>query len=293
MEAPRETAAESGRPALASGPGRPPPAFGFGSRSDRLGAWNFYFIAKLLLFWRGLIGFHLFANVAFLVLLAVPLPSPRWRRLRVVLAVPAAVALLYYDSWLPSASRALSQAGLLSSFSASYLAELAGRFVSWPVVAMLAIAGGLYFAAARFVRADVFVAVALLAPALVHAPAQPPVGMSASAAGAGTGQAAKGPDALLKEFYLAQAQRSVSFAAPPAGSTPFDVIFLHVCSLSWDDLRAAGLSGTPSSGASTSSCAVSIPPRPTAGRPRSAFCARRADRRRIARCTRRPRRAAS
>ena len=150
MEAPRETAAESGRPALASGPGRPPPAFGFGSRSDRLGAWNFYFIAKLLLFWRGLIGFHLFANVAFLVLLAVPLPSPRWRRLRVVLAVPAAVALLYYDSWLPSASRALSQAGLLSSFSASYLAELAGRFVRLARRGHARHRRGWYFAAARF-----------------------------------------------------------------------------------------------------------------------------------------------
>src|SRR5476649_2102946 len=108
------------------GPMEAPPVFGLKSVSDRLGAWNFYFLAKLVLFALGLIGLHLVENLALVLLLGGPLASPRGRRWRPWLGVPAAIALLYYDSWLPGISRVVSQAGLLSSFSAAYLTELAG-----------------------------------------------------------------------------------------------------------------------------------------------------------------------
>jgi len=41
------------------------PAFGFKGASDRLGWWNLYFIAKLVLFAMGLIGLHLVENLVF------------------------------------------------------------------------------------------------------------------------------------------------------------------------------------------------------------------------------------
>lgn len=42
-------------------------------------------------------------------------------------------------------------------------------------------------------------------------------------------------DALLNSFYRQEAARTVSFA-PKESDAPFDVIFLQICSLSWDDL---------------------------------------------------------
>src|SRR5512146_1532611 len=104
-----------------------------------LGGWNFYFLVKFLLFWREVIGFHPLENLAFAAFLLIPVESRFWRKVKQVTAVPLAIALLYYDSWLPSIGRAVSQASLLSSFGASYLMELAGRFVNVTLLAMLVV----------------------------------------------------------------------------------------------------------------------------------------------------------
>lgn len=222
------------------------PAFGFRGASDRLGWWNLYFIAKLVLFAMGLIGLHLVENLLFAAALFA-MAAPRARRFRPWLGVPVAIALLYYDSWLPGFSRVVSQAGLVASFSASYLAELAGRFVSVKALAALAVAAAAYVAARRFVRLDVPVVVAMVGLALVLA--QPKVVEEAAATKAGSGAAPaaapRSPDAALAEFFASESKRSVKFARSPDGSPPFDVIFLHVCSLSWDDLEATGMDGHP------------------------------------------------
>ena len=57
-----------------------------------LGAWSFYFLAKLILYWRELIGFHPLENIGFAVFLLLPAASPLWRRLRTAVAVPVAVS---------------------------------------------------------------------------------------------------------------------------------------------------------------------------------------------------------
>lgn len=223
-----------------------PPMFGFRSVSDRLGAWNLYFIAKLVLVVLGLTGLHLLANLAFVAVLAA-MAHPAARRWRPWVGVPLAVALLYYDSWLPGFSRVVSQAGLVAGFSGAYLAELAGRFVNVTALAAMAIAVAAGYAALRFVRIDVLVVVVLVAVALLVPPPQgtPGAATPVAAAPAPGAPAARNPDEMLAEFFRAEAQRSVAFPAPPADAPPFDVIFVHVCSLSWDDLEATGLGQHP------------------------------------------------
>ena len=194
------------------------PTFGFKSVSDRLGWWNFYFIAKLVLFALGLIGFHLWENLAFATLLFA-MASPPARRFRPWLGVPVAIALAYYDSWLPGLTRVASQAGLVASFSGAYLMELAGRFVSWTVVAVLAMALAVYIAIARLVRVDVFVLVAMVAMALMLAPPKPAADPTPAAADAGKAAAPpRAPDELLAEFFQQEAMRSVTFSKPPEES---------------------------------------------------------------------------
>jgi cellulose synthase operon protein YhjU len=218
------------------------PSFGWKRVHDRLGAWNFYFIAKAALFALGLVDFHLVANLAFAAALAA-MAHPRTRALRPWLAAPVAIALLYYDSRLPGLARVMSQAGLVASFSGAYLVELAGRFFSAKVIAILAAAIAAFALIARFVRIDVFVAAGMAAIGLWIAPREAPNDAmpEAPAAAAGAPSAAQTPDAMVTEFFRREAQRQVAFAPPSKTAPPFDVIFVHVCSLSWDDLAATGL----------------------------------------------------
>src|SRR3989338_5803367 len=104
-----------------------------------MGIWNFYFIAKLFLYFGHYIGFHVFANLAFALFLVIPVWHPRLNLFRQLFAVPTGVALFYYDTWLPPFSRLVSQASLLKGFDAVYMVELIGRFINPAVVAGLAL----------------------------------------------------------------------------------------------------------------------------------------------------------
>jgi len=215
-----------------------------------LGNWEFYFLVKLLLFWRGVIGFHPLANLAFAAFLLIPVKSRLWRKVRQVAAVLLGIGLLYYDSWLPSFGRALSQAALVSSFDAAYLLELAGRFVSINAIAMLVIAWVAY----RFVAPRLRLGLIVIGCMALLAIFQQKQGY-ANAPIAGDSPLVKGealragekPDLnkVLRDFYEKEATRSVAFPVPLLEAVPFDVIFIHVCSLSWDDIRAAGLEQHP------------------------------------------------
>lgn len=52
-------------------------------------------------------------------------------------------------------------------------------------------------------------------------------------------------DKVLQKFFTLESARSIAFPATKPGDIPFDVIFIHVCSLSWDDLRLMGLEQHP------------------------------------------------
>lgn len=218
-----------------------------------MGAWNYYFIAKLFLYFGHYIGFHVFANLAFALFLAIPIQRPRLKLLRQIVAVPAGVALFYYDTWLPPFSRLISQASLLKGFDPVYMVELAGRFINPAVVAALALLYAVYFFARKRLRISTFVFIAILVPLLPLPKKSPDADMTAALPGATGNQSLPGlpepstnsaPEpatdeeltASLNSFYKNEAARAVSFAPPEKSDAPFDIIFLHICSLSWDDL---------------------------------------------------------
>jgi Cellulose biosynthesis protein BcsG len=95
-----------------------------------MGLWSGYFLAKLVLYAFGYLDFHPWLNLAFAIFSALPPQNARQRFAKNLIAVPLGVVLLYHDSWLPPIGRALAQAQTLSTFTASYLLELAGRLVS-------------------------------------------------------------------------------------------------------------------------------------------------------------------
>ncbi|MBC7573570.1 MAG: cellulose biosynthesis protein BcsG [Herminiimonas sp.] len=220
-----------------------------------VGGWNVYFVLKLVLLWRGLIDFHPVQNLGFFLLLAVPLP-PALRRVRFAAGLPLAVVLLYHDSFLPPIDRLFARAGALADFSVPYAIELIGRFVSGPVVALLAGAFLLLILARRLIRISTLVLAVLVALAVSRLVTPAPLAVSVAAADGGstgkTGTAAARPrlsdggsnaelDRILGKFYGDEARRVVRLPTPAASQLPFDLLFIHVCSLSWDDIQAAGL----------------------------------------------------
>mgnify|MGYP003631294703 FL=1 len=217
-----------------------------------MGLWNGYFIAKLGLFYADYIDFNVLLNLALAFAVILPLRRKVWRIARLLVAIPAAIALLYYDTRLPPFSRLLAQQQNLEQFSLSYATELLGRFIN-PSVLLYGL--GLFFIAyifARKLRLTTFVLLAIW-PAIplysmwqnqqtiVRAPQNTALvaarAEQASIAPAGAIGEPKDADidAALTRFYAEQAKRQVSFARPEA--TPaFDILIVQICSLAWDDL---------------------------------------------------------
>ena len=209
-----------------------------------MGYWSIYFIAKLGLFYSGFIGFHWLSNLAFAITLALPLASTRHRLIPSVLAMPVGLALLYYDSWLPPISRVLSQRGTLTGFSGDYLLELLGRFVNIWVIVALVLLLVVYLILRRRLR---FATLTFLG--ILSVPFASLLGGNVTLSGsprldktAAVSQIKQElePTAQLEAFYVAEQGKRLSFPSIANSAAPFDVVFLHVCSLSWDDMDYVG-----------------------------------------------------
>lgn len=220
-----------------------------------LGLWNLYFLGKFALLWVGALNFQLLPNLLLAAVLLLPLP--RWAaRLRTLLAIPAAVALLYHDSWLPPFSRLLAQPGVLD-FSPEYLLELAGRFVDWQWLGagLLLVLG--YALLAPWLRLTTLSVAGLLWLAVAQgvpelAPPAAPLQGQASSAGAAPVAQPEGPassaalNAYLERFYRDEQARRTAFPAEPSAAAPaFDLLVVNICSLAWSDLDATSLRDHP------------------------------------------------
>ena len=218
-----------------------------------MGAWSLYFLAKLGLYATHAIGLHAIANLLFAAALAWPISQlrPLLRRLRLALALPLAVALLYYDSYLPPWARLVDEAGALSNFRADYLLELAHRFVPLAALGALAGIGVLYFLLQHRLRFATLAFIGLGAAVVLPAPrlAAPlpderfvrpndPVDPEAADVAAAPLSGAQ-LDAALQAYYGAQLGKTVNFAR--AGAARFDLVLLSICSLARDDLDFLGM----------------------------------------------------
>ncbi|WP_116138562.1 cellulose biosynthesis protein BcsG [Trinickia diaoshuihuensis] len=205
--------------------------------------WNLYFILKLYLFATGHLKPLWLANLAFVTALALTSPLRRrvWRIARFIVALGIGVPLFYYEAIVPPFSRVIEEASGLGSFTAGYWLELAGRFLPPAlIIAVLAVVLG-HWLVNRWLRVATFVVIALIAvPVWRTASLAITSAQSASTSGARTTSVVEQPldhNAALAAFRTAESQRQVTFGKLSANpNEQFDVIILHICSLSWDDL---------------------------------------------------------
>ncbi len=215
-----------------------------------MGLWNLYFVGKLVLHFAGSIALDPWLNLGLAAGLLLPLRRPLWQRLRRSLAIVAASGLLYAESFMPPLRSLLREAGGLAGFSPEYLLEIAGRLFD-PVLTLWLLALGTACVLLRhWLRISAFVLVALV---LVPLTPLLRLGAGASATDAEPGAAAApvfdsgerltrasdaaGLDRAVDLFFNDESRRMLLF---PRVTRDVDIIFLHICSLAWDDLRAIG-----------------------------------------------------
>ncbi|MGO9804404.1 MAG: cellulose biosynthesis protein BcsG [Steroidobacteraceae bacterium] len=213
-----------------------------------MGLWSAYFLAKLALYAGGYIAFDPWLNLGLAIFTCLPPGNARQRLAKNLIAVPLGALLLYHDAPIPPLAQALAQLQNLSQFSAAYLWELAGRLVSWRLLLELAVIVVLYLLARRKLRLSTFVFLGILAVflapearLLTGVTPRPAVGATTGAPPEDVDLAPAALDARLARFYAEQKTVRVPFAHPGPDDPPFDILILHVCSLSWDDLRTLKL----------------------------------------------------
>jgi len=218
-----------------------------------MGLWSYYFLLKLALFWSRFIDFHVWPNLAFAAFTAIPVRQPRWRIAKQLVAIPTGIALLYHDSWLPPIQRALAQKDQLVDFNLPYLVELLSRFINVQLLLALLLMFLAWLLLRRRLRMATFAFMGIFVVALTPmvqsmagrlAPGAAPVaaGAAAVAMTTDTDLAAQTPQQLderVTRFFETESRRRVAFPSPSLEEPPFDLMFIHICSLAWDDLDFA------------------------------------------------------
>ncbi|PTB17813.1 cellulose biosynthesis protein BcsG [Trinickia symbiotica] len=205
--------------------------------------WNLYFILKLYLFATGHLKPVWFANIAFVIGLALtnPIRSRGLRFVRFTVGLCVGVPLFYYEALVPPFARVLEEAKGLGSFTLGYWLELVGRFLPPAlIIGIIAVILG-HWLVNRWLRVTTFIVVALIALPIWHtlslAITQVQSPSPGGARSAGIVEQPLDHNAALAAFRTAESQRQVTFGKLNGDpNQQFDIIILHICSLSWDDL---------------------------------------------------------
>lgn len=194
-----------------------------------MGLWNFYFLAKLYLYFRGFIRLGIFWNILFMAFLIIPVPKQfkYYKPLTVLkysLSVIFGLLLLWRDSWFPPLLESLTFLNQQGWPSKEYMYSfLLGFFNLWELIMLVAI---LIFCIVviKYIRLTPVVIVLLLIVSLREV------------------EQHKGdPEKHLAAFYESESKRVIPFEEAKMDHPDFDIIILHVCSLSWDDLKGVGI----------------------------------------------------
>ena len=191
--------------------------------------WYWYLLSAAALSFAG----YVTLNIFFTMLLAVFVhaqarflaPGNRWvSALKAAVAAALALALLWRESFLPSASTLLAfLANPATRPSLEYLAEFLRQSLNLPMLAAgLALFAAVYLAARKKPVHLVFWVYLVLVTAWIMQPRQ--------------GIAGLGGD-TPETFFAKESSRAVDFSRLAQTAPPFDVILLHVCSLSWKDIK--------------------------------------------------------
>ncbi len=193
--------------------------------------WGFYFLAKLVLYHRGSLNLDVLWNMAFCLFLMLPLPKklPKFKFLSSAKSAAnfiLGMLLLWHDSWLSPIAETVAfmrQQGLPSK---EFIFSFLTRYYSFEAVAIAVVSFFVCKFLDRFINLAPVAFVAFLGIGAWNLHDHSKVA------------AVKELNAMVEGFYEYESTRIVNFMPPKSGSADFDIVFIHVCSLAWDDLNA-------------------------------------------------------
>lgn len=196
--------------------------------------WSFYFLAKLYLYFRGYIRFHFILNLLFAIFILLPVPkkAPFYKYLkaaRFFLSLTVAFLLAWYDSWFPPLFHSIQLLMETEGIATGYIIRFIFNILSsWETAVII-----LMFFICIAVRNRITLAPVVFILMLIVLPFE-------------WGKASKeDPGGYLAAFYRSEGNRVIRFEELSAEAIDFDIIILHVCSLSWDDIKAVGMEEHP------------------------------------------------
>jgi hypothetical protein len=201
--------------------------------------WGFYFIAKAFLYLQGHIQFDLYLNLILAVYALMPLKirylggvsglkGNASRYVYGLLAVPLSLSILWHDSYLPPFRFLVNYlSNPVTRPSGKYMFEFVSNYWSLSLVAVFLVILCFSYLIRKY-RFSWGVLVVL--PLLV-----PPVHLLVMSRSEG-----KTLESLKPATWLT-AGAPTSILKLPDPARGFDIVILHVCSLSWDDLKNVGM----------------------------------------------------
>ncbi|MFA0440338.1 hypothetical protein BCU70_19435 [Vibrio sp. 10N.286.49.C2] len=223
-----------------------------------LGWWTIYFSIKVMLFWDDTLGFDPTYNFAFLAFVMIPIGNKWLNRMRHFFAAIIALLLLHHDSFLPPIERLTSQWALVSQFDRSYLLALATDFISFDFVLLLALSIVGYLYLNQVFRLSTFVVVAMIvssmpsyfwqtlsAPSAAVNDMQPPSTQVTKTTkmndiNAEVDTSSEGLNRYVSNFFDQQQNLTSTLSTIENYKPNYDILFINICSLAWDDLEYSG-----------------------------------------------------
>ena len=206
--------------------------------------WNFYFLLKIYLFIVGAINLDVPLNLLLLFFVVLPLSDSMHRSSLFIagkssVGIVLAFALLWRDSWLPSMTDARSLIQEHGMPSTEYVLSFIKGGVSMYVIVCAVVLLLVSYLLRSYKRTSIammaiVITVTPLAKGFFNRPA-----VSQESQMEAAEALELDPAKYLESFYAKEAERTIVFKQP--GAPVFDLVVLHLCSLSWDDLREIGM----------------------------------------------------
>ncbi len=230
-----------------------------------LGLWNVFFISEFLLSSFSYLSLNFQYNIILIAFVLFPVGNRYLHWLRNFIAIIAAVALVYNESWLPGIDSIRGNFHNLVAMDTSYLLESVYNFINWQMVGIVLALIIFYYALRDYIRVTTFTIAYFLilfcAPLWqpwfeqtpqvqtaqvvepVHQVAeQQPAQKSSDLIPQNEPANSKNLSEWLRAFYFSEKERRAVWPEQLGKEdTPFDILLLNICSLSNDDMAAAGL----------------------------------------------------
>jgi cellulose synthase operon protein YhjU len=198
-----------------------------------MGLWSFYFFGKLFLYLWGALRFHFFLNLLFIVFLVLPVPKtiPLHHMLRagkLIVSLVIGFLLLWYDSYLPPliySIRTFRQIGIPGK---EYIYGFMMNALNPIVIAILMSILALCIYLNKRIKLTPLVVILILLVPLYELTSKE-----------------EGLAEYLNTFYQTESKKALFFKQSSKEGPDFDILILHICSLSWDDLRTIGQENHP------------------------------------------------